>query len=75
MLSESNLIDFIAISEVQSHDPGSLHLKNYSELIKVHPLDYPLGKKVTMFCFLLRVTFTQKLFKSLVYPSMMKSSG
>ena len=41
---KSNLIDIIAVTEVQSHDPGSLHLTNYSEFI-IHPSDHPLGKK------------------------------
>ena len=45
MVSESNLIDIIAVTEVQSYDPGSLRLKNYSEFIKLRPSDYPLGKK------------------------------
>jgi len=45
VVSESHLIDIIAVTEVQSHDPGSLHLTNYSEFIKLRPSDHPLGKK------------------------------
>ena len=45
VVSESNLIDIIAVTEVQSHDPGSLRLTNYSEFIKLRPSDHPLGKK------------------------------
>ena len=76
VVSEPNLIDIIAVTEVQSHDPGSLRLTNYSELIKLRPSEHPLGKKGGgVLFFLLRVTFTQRLFKSLTYPSMMKSSG
>ena len=45
VVSESKEIDIVAITKVQSHDPGSTRLKNYSELSKLCPLDHPLGKK------------------------------
>ena len=45
MLSELNQTDVIAVTEVQSNDQKSLHLPNYSEFIKLCPLDHPLVKK------------------------------
>ena len=44
MLSASDLIIVIAVTEVQFHDPWSLRLAKYSEFIKLRPLYYPLGR-------------------------------
>jgi len=69
VLSELNLIDIIPITEVQSHDPESPRLTNYSEFIKLCPIDHPLGGgKGGGVCSLLRVAFTQRIFESIVYP-------
>ena len=69
MLSEFDQIDVIAVTEVQSHDQRSLRLSNYSEFIKLCPIDHPLGGgKGGGVCSLLRVAFTQRTFESIVYP-------
>ena len=75
VVSESNLIDIIAVTEVQSHDPGSLRWQIIQSLLHSVLQTTHSGKMVAKFGFLLTVTFTQRLFKSLAYLSMMKSSG
>ena len=75
VLPELNQIDVIAVTEEQSHDQRSLRLYNYSEFIKLRPLDPPFGKKEVVSCFFTKCNLSPKLFLFQIYVSTMKSFG